>query len=65
MFKTNQPSPDRSRNDRFVRAYVKPEPQFETMAEFAKWIDAHLSKLEANYHDFSTSKSLRRFFKRR
>ncbi len=64
MYKTSQPNPEKSQNDRGIVDFSKAEPQFETIVDFSEWIEEQLSKLELRHQRFSTSDSVRLFFKR-
>ena len=41
-----------------------PEAKFETLVDFSNWIDEQLVKLESGNENFTTSQSMRLFFKR-
>ena len=64
MFKTGQPSPEKSKREQLIEELGKTEPIFESIVEFSHWVDEQLTKLEADNQQFFTSKSMRSFFKR-
>lgn len=64
MFKTSQPSPERSKRDRIIEELGNTKPIFESHVEFSNWIDEQLLELESNHQEFFTSQSMRSFFKR-
>ena len=40
------------------------EHKFDSVEQFAKWLDADLELLVGKYAEFETDKSVRKFFKR-
>jgi hypothetical protein len=64
MFKTSQPTPERSKNDRIAFEPESTGNSFETLIEFSNWLDEQLLKLESGHEGFTTSQSIRSFFKR-
>lgn len=40
------------------------EQKFDSVEQFAKWLDADLDVLVSKYAEFETDKSVRNFFKR-
>jgi hypothetical protein len=65
MFKTSQPSPERSNNVSDAAKRRTNRSKFKSLEEFSAWLDAQLLKLELSQQDFVTSKSVRRFFNER
>lgn len=64
MFKTSQPNPDKSKNERILTRNGETIPEFESRADFAQWIDEQLQKLESSQKQFLTLKSKRAYFDR-
>ena len=65
MFKTSQPSPERSNDDRGGEKGNSSRAKFKSFEDFSAWMDEQLIKLEASQSRFVTSESVRTFFNHR
>lgn len=64
MFKTSQPNPENPGKERIKNETRDALPVFESRADFSKWIDEQLLKLESSQKEFLTLQSKRVFFDR-